>query len=103
VIDPSKLKLGRPLPGYRFKPGECIANSRFVDVFRQGKCTQGELDDVKMLVVEVGIDRITQSESYRLLYYYTAGGAKIPWNQIDHWRPKDVVEANFEPCDHPEI
>jgi hypothetical protein len=93
VIDPAKLKLGDPLPGYRFMPGECIANSRFLEVFRQGKCTQKELDDLKMLVVEVGINRITQSESYRLLYSYTAGGAKISWNQIDDWRPKDVVEA----------
>ena len=103
MIDPAKLKLGNPLPGYRFMPGECIANWRFVELFRQGKCTQKELDDLKMLVVEVGIDTITQSESYRLLYYYTAGGDKIPWNQIDHWRPKDVVESNFEPCDHPQI
>jgi hypothetical protein len=31
------------------------------------------LDNLKMLVVEVEIDKITQSESYRLLYYYTAG------------------------------
>jgi hypothetical protein len=56
-----------------------------------------------MLVVEVGVDRITQNESYRLLYCSKAGGDEIPWNQIDHWRPKEVVEANFEPCDHPEI
>ena len=47
-------------------PGECIANSRFVEVFRQGKCTKKELDVLKMLVVEVGINRITKSESYRL-------------------------------------
>ena len=72
-------------------------------VVSQGKCTQKELDDLKTLVVEDGIDTITQSECYRLLYYYTAGVDKIPWNQIDHWRPKDVVEANFEPCDHPQI
>jgi hypothetical protein len=56
VIDSAKQKLGGPLPAYLFKPGECIANSRFVEVFRQGKCTQKELDDLKMLVVEVGID-----------------------------------------------
>jgi hypothetical protein len=43
-----------------------------------------------MLVVEVGIDRITKSESYHLLYYYTAGGTKIPWNQIDH-RPERMA------------
>jgi hypothetical protein len=51
-------------------------------VFRQGKCTQKELDELKMLVVEVGIDRITQSESYRLLYYYKGGEDKIPWDQM---------------------
>jgi hypothetical protein len=56
-----------------------------------------------MLVVEVGIDRRSQSESYRLLCYYTAGEDKIPWNQIDHWRSKDVIESNFESCGHPEI
>jgi hypothetical protein len=33
-----------------------------MDVFRHGKCTQKELDELKMLVVEVGIDRITQKE-----------------------------------------
>jgi hypothetical protein len=71
-------------------PGDCIANSRVVEVFRHGKCTQKELDNLKILVVEVGIDRITQSESYRLLYYYPAGGAKIPWNQIDHWRQRTL-------------
>jgi hypothetical protein len=42
------------------------------------KCTQKELDDLKMLVVEVGIDKCTQKGSYRLLYYCTAGGDKIP-------------------------
>ena len=34
--------LGDPLLGYRFMPGECIANSRLVEVFRQGKRTQKE-------------------------------------------------------------
>jgi hypothetical protein len=57
--------LGDPLLGYRFMPGECIANSRLVEVFRQGKRTQKELDDLKMLVVEVGIDRITQKRELR--------------------------------------
>jgi hypothetical protein len=55
MIDRSKLKLGNPLPGYRFKPGECIVNSRFVHEFRQGKCTQKELDDLKMLVLRSGL------------------------------------------------
>jgi hypothetical protein len=82
MIDRSKVKLGEPLPGYRFKPGECIVNSDFADKFRQGICTQKELDDLKMLVVEAGIDRITQNEDYRLLYYSIAGGDDIPWNQF---------------------
>jgi hypothetical protein len=64
---------------------------------------QKELDDLKMLVVEVGIDKFTQQGSYRLLYYSTAGGDKIPWNQIDHWRSKNDVESNFERCDHPQV
>jgi hypothetical protein len=102
VIDRSKLKFGDPLPGYRFKPGECIVNSRFVVELRHRKCTQKELDDLKMLVVEVGIEKVTQKKGYRLLYCSTVGGNKIPWNQIDHWRSKDVVESDFEPCEHPQ-
>jgi hypothetical protein len=103
MIDRSKVKLGEPLPGYRFKPGESIVNSDFAEEFRQGICTQKELDDLKLLVVEVGIDKITQNESYRLLYYSIAGGDDIPWNQFHQWRLKTVVESNFEPCDHPAI
>ena len=60
-----------------------------------------ELDDLKTLIVEVGIERFTEKKSYRLLYYSRPGGDKIPWNQIDHWRSKDIVESNFELCDHP--
>jgi hypothetical protein len=93
MIDRSKVKLGEPLPGYRFKPGESIVNSDFAEEFRQGIC------NLKLLVVEVGIDKITQNESYRLLYYSIAGGDDIPWNQFHQWRLKTVVESNFEPCD----
>jgi hypothetical protein len=103
MIDRSKVKLGEPLSRYRFKPGECIVNSDFANEFRQGICTQKELDDLKMLVVEVGIDRMTQNESYGLLYYSIAGGDGIVWNQIHQWRLKTTVESSFEPCDHPEI
>jgi hypothetical protein len=53
---------------------------------------------MKMLVVEVGIDKITQTENYRLLYCSTAGGDKIPWNEIDQWWSKTDVESNCEPC-----
>jgi hypothetical protein len=35
-----------------------------------------------MLVVEVVIDRMTQNESYGLLYYSIAGGDAIARNQI---------------------
>ncbi len=35
----SQLKFGEPLPGFRFKPGECIVYSNWVEEFRQGKCT----------------------------------------------------------------
>jgi hypothetical protein len=103
VIERSKVKLGHPLPGYRFKPGESIVHSGFAEEFRQGKCAQKDLNDMKMLVVEVGIVQRTQNESYHLLYCSTAGGDKIPWNQIDHWRSKTDIESNFERCDHPEI
>jgi hypothetical protein len=88
---------------YRFKPGQCIVNSNFTDGFRQGLCTQKELDDLKMLVVEVGIEKITKWESYRLLCYSTTGGDDTPGNQIAQWWLKTVVESNFEPCDHPAI
>jgi hypothetical protein len=74
MLDRAKVKFGEPLPGYRFKPGECIVNSDFANEFRQGICTHKELDDLKMLVVEAGIDRMTQNESYGLLYYSIAGG-----------------------------
>jgi hypothetical protein len=83
VIDRTKLKFGDSLPGYRFKPGECIVNSRFVSEFRQTKCTQKELNELKMLVIEVGVEQSTQKKGYRLLYYSMVGGDKIPWNQID--------------------
>jgi hypothetical protein len=41
-----------------------------------------------MLVVEVVIDRMTQNESYGLLYYSIAGGDAIARNQIRQWRLK---------------
>ena len=80
MIDRSKVKFGEPLLGYRFKPGDCIVNSDFANEFTQGICTQKELDDLKMLVVEVGIDRMTQNESYGLLYYSIAG---VGWHSVE--------------------
>jgi len=43
VIDRSKVKLGGSLPGYRFKPVECIV-FEVIDEFRRRKCTQKELE-----------------------------------------------------------
>jgi hypothetical protein len=104
MIENFKLKFGNPLPGYRFKPGECIVDTNSANDFRQGKCTQRDLDGVKMLVAEVGIDNKTGMESYRLLYYSPVEGAEdLPWNQIDQWRIKAGVDLNYELSDHPEI
>jgi hypothetical protein len=104
MLDRFKVKLGNPLPGYRFMPGECIVNTNFANEFRQGKCTQQDLDGLKMLVAEVGIDKNTGKESYRVLYYSPVkGGEDLPWNQIDQWHLKAFVDSNFEICDHPEI
>jgi hypothetical protein len=78
-----KVKIGKPLPGYRFKPGECIVNSKHAEEFRQRKCTQEQVDGVKMLVLEVGIDEKAGKESYRLLYDSpTKIGADLPWGKM---------------------
>jgi hypothetical protein len=68
-VEKFKVKFGEPLPGYRFKPGECVVNFNVAEEFRQGKCSQKQFDGVKMLVAEVRIDEKTGYESYRLLYY----------------------------------
>lgn len=71
--------------------------------FRQGKCTQEQIDGVKMLVAEVGIDKATERESYRLLYYSPVKvGENLPGTGMDRWFLKVYVEHNFELCDHPE-
>jgi hypothetical protein len=63
-----KLNFGEPLPGFRFKPGECIVDSKSAEEFREGKVTAEQFDAVKMVVLEVGIDKRTEVESYHLLY-----------------------------------
>jgi hypothetical protein len=104
MIDKFKLKFGEPLPGFRFKPGECIVNSNWAEKFRQGKSTLKQFDGLKMVVLEVGIDERTKKESYRLLYDSPAkGGKDLPWEQIDQWFLKTHVESNFEPCAYPEF
>jgi hypothetical protein len=65
-----KVNFGNPFPGYRFKPGECIVDTNSANDFRQGKCTQKDLDGVKMLVAEVGIDNKTGMESYRFFVLF---------------------------------
>jgi hypothetical protein len=62
MIDKFKLKFGEPLPGFRFKPGECIVNSNWAEEFRQGKSTLKQFDGLKMVVREVGIDERTKKE-----------------------------------------
>jgi hypothetical protein len=102
MIDKFKVKLGPPQPGYRFTPGECVVNSNHAEKFRQGKCTQEQIDGLKMLVAEVGIDKRTERESYRLLYYSSVKvGGDLPGTEMDQWFLKVYVESNFETCDHP--
>jgi hypothetical protein len=86
------VKLGELLPGFRFKPGECIVNSNHAEEFRQGKCTQEQFDGVKMLVAEGRIDEKTGYESYRLLYYSTVKvGEDLPGTEMDQWFLKVYV------------
>jgi len=102
MIDKFKLKLGPPQPGYRFKPGECIVNSNQAEEFRQGKCTPKQFDGLKMVVLEVGVDK--GKESYRVLYDSPVkGGNDLPWEQIEQWYLKIYVESNFELCEYPAI
>jgi len=73
-------------------------------VVSQGKCTQKELDDLKMLVVEVGIDTITQSESYLSFILLHGRRRQNPRGiRLIIGGQKDVVESNVEPSDHPQI
>src|SRR5258705_12153660 len=104
MIDKFKLKFGRPQPGYRFKPGECVVNHNWAQKFRQGKSSQKQFDEMKMVVMEVGIGRETGAESYRLLYVFpSAAGSSLPEQSIDQWFAKTFVESNFETCDYPAI
>jgi hypothetical protein len=104
MFDKFKIKLGPTQPGYRFKPGECVVNSNWAEEFRQGKCTQNEIDGVKLIVTEVGINKATELESYRLLYNSPPqGGEHFPGQEMDQWFLKAYVESNFEICEYPVI
>jgi hypothetical protein len=75
----SKINFGPSQPGYRFKPGECVVKSNTAEEFRQGKCTQEQIDGMKMLVAGVGTDKRTKLENYRLLYYSSVkAGENLP-------------------------
>ena len=84
-----KLNFGAPLPGFRFKPGECIVDSKSAEEFREGKVTAEQFDAVKMVVLEVGIDKRTEVESYHLLYDSELKvGEDLPWGEIAQWFTK---------------
>jgi hypothetical protein len=59
VIDKFKVKFGEPLPGFLFKPGECVVNSTWGGKSRQGKSTPKQFDGLKMVASEVGFDKGT--------------------------------------------
>jgi hypothetical protein len=104
MFDKFKINLGPTQPGYRFKPGECVVDSNSAEEFRQGKCAQEQIDRVKMLVAEVGIDKATDRESYRIIYNSPSqGGEQLPGQEMDQWFLKAYVESNFEVCDYPAI
>ena len=97
-----KVNIGKPLPGFRFHPGECVVNSNFAEQFRQGKITPKDFDGMKMVVLEVGIDQQTGRGSYRLLYDSKLEGSEgAPWGEIVQWFTKIYVESNFEKCEYP--
>src|SRR6202051_5201696 len=78
MINKFKLKFGRPQRGYRFKPGECVVNHNWAEKFRQGKSSQKQFDEMKMVIMEAGIGKETGAESYRLLYDFpSAAGSSL--------------------------
>jgi hypothetical protein len=98
MLDKSKIKFGEPLPSFLFKPGESIINSHWPEQFRRKICTQEHLDGMKMLVLEVGTDKETGIEGYRLLYQLP-GVVDHSSQKIVQWRLRIYVESNFEICD----
>jgi hypothetical protein len=99
-----KLKIGPALPGYRFKPGQCIVNSNWAEEFRQNKSTLQQFDGLKSIVAEVGVNKRNGLESYRLIYNSPLKGAEnVPWGDMDQWYLKLFVESNFEICDYPAV
>ena len=51
------------IPRDTFKPGECVADANSAEKYRQTKITLKQLNGVKMVVLEVGIDKETGIES----------------------------------------
>jgi hypothetical protein len=97
-----KIVFGKPQPGYRFKPGECIVNKNTAEEHRQGKCTLEQYEETKLVVLENAIDPSTGQESYHVLYNSPLEGAeRLPWGRIDPWFLKTFVDPNFESCEHP--
>lgn len=95
--DKFRIKFGEPLPGFIFKPSECIINAHWAKEFRQVRCSQKQFDAMKMPVVEVGVDSKTKTEAYRLLCQLVGVVSHRP-KMVVQWRLKNYVEFNFELC-----
>jgi hypothetical protein len=98
----SMIKLGEPLPGFLFKPGEWIINSHRAEELRKGRCTRKQFEVMTMLVVGVGISDKSKIERYRLLSQLR-GVVDHPSKKIVEWHLRIYVESNFELCDHPRL
>jgi hypothetical protein len=96
------IPFGKPKPGYRFKPGECIVDKNSTEEYRQGKVALAQYDEAKLVVLENAVDPTTNVESYHLLYNSPLkAGETVPWGSIDQWFTKSFVDANFDSCEHP--
>jgi hypothetical protein len=100
-IDPD---LGKSQPEFLFRPGESIVNSKFAQEYRNGTCTLEQFDEMKLVVLEVGVDAKTGRLSYSLLHNAPGEGAEsFSWGKIDKWFLNEYVEQNFENCDYPAV
>jgi hypothetical protein len=89
---------------YLFKPGQCIVNSNFAQEFKEGTCTLEQFDEMKLVVLEIGVDAKSGRPSYSLLHNTPGEGAEsFSWGKVDKWFLKEYVEQNFEVCDYPVI
>jgi hypothetical protein len=97
-----RIVFGNPVPGYRFKPGECIVDKNSAEQYRQGQITLDKFDGVKLVVLENAVDPTTNVESYHVLYNSPLKeGQTAPWGSLDQWFTKAYVDSNFESCEHP--